>query len=76
MEDSWDALGAEQAIGTKVFQHKSIKRKSLTQSKIKITSSYVQGIRSKIMDRGDTSIEKVAEQFLEEGQEIINNYCL
>ena len=60
-----------QAICTKVVKHKSNKRK-FNSVKKEMTCSHAQGNWAKIMDRGDVSIEKVAEQFLVEGSEIEN----
>ena len=45
---------------------------SLTQSKKKSPAAMRKEIELQIMDRGDVSIEKVAEQFLVEGSEIEN----
>ena len=46
--------------------------KSLTQSKKKSPAAMRKEIELQIMDRGDASIEKVADQFLVEGSEIEN----
>ena len=68
-ENSWDV---EQAICTKAVRHKSNKRKNITQSKKKSPAAIRKEIELQIKDRGDFSIEKVAEQFLIEGSEIEN----
>ena len=65
-------MDVEQAICTKAVKHKSNKRKSLTQSKQKSPVAMHKEIELQIMDRGDVSIEKVAEQILVEGSEIEN----
>ena len=52
-----------QIILTKAFRHKSNKRKILTQLKKKPPAAMRKEIELQIMDRGDVSIEKVAEQF-------------
>ena len=65
-------MDVEQAICTKAVRNKSNKRKSLTQSKKKSPAAMGKEIELQIMDRGDVSIEKVAQQFLVEGSEIEN----
>ena len=65
-------MGVEQAICSKDVRNKSNKRTSLTQSKKKSPAAMCKEIELQIMDRGDVSIEKVAEQFLVEGSEIEN----
>ena len=71
-ENSWNDLDAEQAICTKAVRNKSNKCKSLTQSKKKSPVAMRKEIELQIMDRGNVSIEKVAEQFLVERSEIEN----
>ena len=65
-------MDVEQAICTKAVRNKSNKRKSLTQSKKKSPAAMRKEFELQIMDRGNVSIEKVAEQFLVEGSEIEN----
>ena len=65
-------MDVELAICTKAVIHKFNKRKSSTQSKNKSPAAMSKEIELQIMDRGDVSIEKVAEQFLVEGSEIEN----
>ena len=62
-ENSWDDMDVEQAICTKAVRNKSNKSTSLTQSKKKSPAAMRNQIELQIMDRGDVSIEKVAEQF-------------
>ena len=65
-------MNVEQAICTRAVRLKSSKRKSLTQSKKKSLAAMRKENEQQIMDRGDVSIEKVAEQFLVEGSKIEN----
>ena len=71
-ENSWDDMGVEQKICTKADRNKSNKLKSLIKTKKKSPVAMRKEIEPQIMDRGDVSIEKVAEQFLVEGSEIEN----
>ena len=65
-------MDVQQAFCTKAARNKSSIRKSLTQSKKKSPAAMHKEIELQIMDRGDVSIEKVVEQFLEERSEIEN----
>ena len=70
-ENSWDDMDVEQTICTKTVTNK-LTSTSLTQSKKKSPAAMCNEIELQIMDRGDVSIEKVAEQFLVEGSKIEN----
>ena len=59
-ENSWDDMDVEQTICTKTVTNKSNKH-NFNSLKKEITCSHAQGNWTKIMDRGDVSIEKVAE---------------
>ena len=63
-------MDVELAICTNAVRNKYNKRTSLTQSKKKSPAAMRKEIELQIMDRGDVSIEKVADQFLVEGSDV------
>ena len=64
-ENSCDDMDADKAICTKAVRHKSSKRKSLIQSKKKSPPVMRKEVELQIINRGDVSIEKVAELFFD-----------
>ena len=70
-ENSWDDVDVNRLFARGVIEI-NLTSKSLTHSKKKSPAAMRKEIELQIMNRGDVSIEKVAEQFLVEGSEIEN----